>query len=225
MALTRDEVKIKLKDMHEKLILSGGNFNKEMPEQIMSAMYLKGHEKVLELGGNIGRNSLIIASLLNDSSNLVTLESDEHIAKRLNKNRKINNLNFHVESSALSSKKLIQKGWYTRPSETLQPGYHWINTISYEELKQKYSIDFDTLVLDCEGAIYWILKDTPEILDNVNLIIIENDFQQKHHKQYFDETLKNNNFYVDYTEAGPKRALNGSCFYQVWKKAISPSNG
>ena len=78
--------------MHEKLKLSGGNFNKEMPEQIMSVMYLKGHEKVLELGGNIGRNSLIIASLLNDSSNLVTLESDEHIAKRLNKNRKINNL-------------------------------------------------------------------------------------------------------------------------------------
>ena len=49
MALTRNEVKIKLKDMHEKLKLSGGNFNKEMPEQIMSVMYLKGHEKVLEL--------------------------------------------------------------------------------------------------------------------------------------------------------------------------------
>lgn len=222
MALTRDEVKVKLKGMHKKLKLEGGYWHKEMPEQIMSVMYLKGHEKVLELGGNIGRNSLIIASLLSDSRNLVTLEPDGKIAKKLNKNKEKNNLNFHVENSALSSRKLIQKGWYTRPSEVLQPGYHWINTISYEELKQKYPIDFDTLVLDCEGAIYWILNDTPEILNNINLIIIENDFQQKHHKQEFDEILKNNNFYVDYNDGEPRRKLIGSNFYQVWKKEIPP---
>ena len=30
---------------------------------------------------------------------------------------------------------------------------------------------FDTLILDCEGAFYNILKDMPEILDNINLII------------------------------------------------------
>ena len=43
-----------------------------------------------------------------------------------------------------------------------------------------------------------------------------------HHKQEFDEILKNNNFYVDYNDGEPRRKLIGSNFYQVWKKEIPP---
>jgi len=39
--------------------------------------------------------------------------------------------------------------------------------------------DFDTLVADCEGALLPILKDTPEILAKIDLIIVENDYQSK----------------------------------------------
>jgi hypothetical protein len=35
---------------------------------------------------------------------------------------------------------------------------------------------FDTLVLDCEGAFYYILQDTPEILEGIKLLIMENDY-------------------------------------------------
>ena len=42
----------------------------------------------------------------------------------------------------------------------------------------------------------------PEILENINLIIMENDYKNLSHKQYIDTILKENNFYRDYVEAG-----------------------
>ena len=148
-----DNINNKIKNIHSKLKIKYGNLNEELPEQKMVVRYLTGNEKVLEIGGNIGRNSLVIASILKDSSNLVTLESDVGIAKQLTENRDLNNLKFHIENSALSNRKLIQVGWDTIPSDTLKEGYKWVNTITLDNLKSKYKIDFDTLVLDCEKIL------------------------------------------------------------------------
>jgi FkbM family methyltransferase len=191
--------------------------NEELPEQKMAVRYLTGNEKVLEIGGNIGRNSLIISSILNDSNNLLTLESDIIIANQLEENRDLNNFSFKIEKSALSKRKMIQKGWDTIPSDVLHDGYKWVNTITYDELKEKYNMDFDTLVLDCEGAFYYILLDIPEILNNINLIIMENDYSEINKKQYVDQILMNNNFVRIYFECGGW----GPCynnFFEVWKK-------
>ena len=207
----------KLKSLHSKLKIMYGNFNEELPEQKMAVRYLNGCEKVLEIGGNIGRNTLIIASLLQNDNNFLTLECDSDSADKLKENRDLNNLHFHIEKSALSNRKLIQRGWDTIPSDTLIEGYNWVNTITLSELKTKYNIDFDTLVLDCEGAFYYILIDMPEILNNINLIIMENDYQCISEKNMVDETLKKNNFYRDYVETGGW----GVCynhFFEVWKK-------
>jgi len=212
-----NDINNKLNDMHSKLKLNYGNFSEELPEQRMVVRYLTGNEKVLEIGGNIGRNSLIIASILENSNNLVTLESDKNIAKQLKTNKDLNNLNFHIESSALSNRKLIQIGWDTIPSDTLKDGYSWVNIITLDNLKNKYNIEFDTLVLDCEGAFYYILMDMPDILKNINLIIMENDYHDVSQKNYIDKILSINNFSVHYTESGGW----GPCynnFFEVWKK-------
>lgn len=207
----------KIQNIHSKLIINYGSLNDELPEQKMVVRYLNGSEKVLEIGGNIGRNSLIIASILKNDSNFVTLESDIDISEQLTTNRDLNNMHFHIEGSALSNRKLIQKGWDTIPSDILLPDYKWVHTITLDTLKTKYNIDFDTLVLDCEGAFYYILMDMPEILNNINLIIMENDYHDISKKNYIDEILLKNNFSVYYTESGGW----GPCynnFFEVWKK-------
>jgi FkbM family methyltransferase len=209
-----------LTNIHSNLKINYGTFNEELPEQKMVVRYLTGSEKVLEIGGNIGRNSLVIASILENSENLVTLECDVNIAKQLTENRNLNNLHFHIECSALSDRKLIQNGWNTMPSETLLPEYNWVNTITLEGLKSKYNIEFDTLVLDCEGAFYYILMDMPEILNNIKLIIMENDYQDISNKNYVDDVLIKNDFVKDYTEMGGW----GGCydnFFEVWKKTYN----
>lgn len=209
----------KLENIHKNLILNFGSFKDEFPEQLMTVRYLKGDEKVLELGGNIGRNSLVIAYILNNNgnTNFVSLESDYNISKQLENNRDTNSLNFYVENSALSKRKLIQKGWETIQSDIILEGYKNVNIISFEELKDKYNINFDTLILDCEGAFYYILMDIPEILDNIKLIIMENDYTDINHKNYIDKVLISKNFIVDYSESGGW----GPCynnFFEVWKK-------
>jgi FkbM family methyltransferase len=204
--------------LHNKLQIQYGSFNEELPEQLMAVRYLTGNEKVLEIGGNIGRNSLIIGSILgNNKNNFVTLESDPNIATQLTHNRDLNNMDFHIESSALSNIKLIQKGWDTIASDELLPGYTHVNIVSWTELNNKYNINFDTLVLDCEGAFYYILMDMPEMLKNISLIIMENDYWDMSHKNYVDDILLKNNFYVDYSECGGW----GPCFnkfFEVWKR-------
>ena len=57
----------------------------------------------------------------------------------------------------------------------------------------------------------------PDILDNIKLIIMENDYNDIEHKKYIDNILLSKNFIVDYSEAGGW----GPCynnFFEVWKK-------
>jgi FkbM family methyltransferase len=211
-----NDINSKLSNIYSKLKLKYGSFNEELPEQKMVVRYLTGTEKVLEIGSNIGRNSLIIGSII-DNNNFLTLESDTNIFNQLNENKNLNNFTFNTENSALSNRKLIQRGWDTMVSDTLLSGYKWVNTITWKDLNNKYNIKFDTLVLDCEGAFYYILMDIPEILTDINLIIMENDYHNIEHKKYIDNVLKTNNFYVDYVETG----VWGPCynnFFEVWKK-------
>jgi FkbM family methyltransferase len=213
------EIIEKLNGIHSKLKFDFGSLKDEYPEQIMATMYLTGNEKVLEIGGNIGRNSLVIGSILKEkyNTNFVSLESSKEISTQLIHNRDINNLIFHVEPSALSKRQLIQRVWETIESDVLLDGYHMVETKSLDELYSKYNIQFDTLVLDCEGAFYNILMDMPEILNNIKLIIMENDYWDIKKKNFVDDILKKNGFYVDYKMEGGW----GPCFdffYEVWKK-------
>jgi FkbM family methyltransferase len=216
--INENDINQKITQIHSTLSINYGSLNEELPEQKMAIKYLQGNEKVLEIGGNIGRNSLVISRILQNPRDLVVLESDADIANQLLENRNTNNLDFIVEQSALSKRKLIQRGWITIESDVLLDGYKNVNTINYEELISKYDIAFDTLVLDCEGAFYYILMDMPEILQNINLIIMENDYNEIKEKEYIDDVLIKNNFYRDYLESGGW----GPCcdnFFEVWKKS------
>ena len=207
----------KLDAIHQSLKINHGSFKEEYPEQLMAARFLKGHEKVLELGANIGRNTLIIASLLNDQKNLVTLECDPNTVIQLTENRDINSMQFHIEGSALSKRPLIQKGWDTIVSDTVPDGYIKVSTIDFDTLQAKYSIEFDTIVADCEGALYYIFMDMPEMLTNIKTVIMENDYRDINHKYAVDSILGNKGFKRAYSEAGGW----GPChdrFFEVWQK-------
>ena len=242
----------KLIKLQKSLKLNHGSFYEEFPEQLMAINFLKGDEKVLEIGGNIGRNSIIISNII-PSTNLVVLETDPDISKQLFENRNINELNFNIENLALSNRKLVQifwntllydeliingkvnvdllskiynnyninKNWNDMSQEELHSHYKIINTISLIDLKQIYNITFDTLIIDCEGAFYYILMDMPEILDNINLIIMENDYDSLEKKNYVDNQLKNEGFIIAYSQIlqirpGVKIPICKDNFFEVW---------
>ena len=210
-------IDVRTKSLHSTMKLKYGSFNDEYPEQKIAVRHLSGNEKVLEIGGNIGRNSLIISSLLQDQANLVVMECDDGIAEQLTENRDLNGHQFHIERSALSKRRLIQRGWDTVPSDVLVDGYKWVNTLTIDELKNKYNIAFDTLVLDCEGAFYYILMDMPEILDGIKLILMENDYHELPKKMEVNRVLREHKFKRIYAEGGgwgPCEAF----FFEAWSR-------
>lgn len=217
-AQTEEEGTARLQAVHAHLRLIHGSFTEEYPEQLMTAMYLSPDAKVLELGANVGRNSCVIGALLNDSRNLVAVESSVGNAKLLEENRNVNGLQFYIEAGAVSKVPLIQDGWWTTmPSDVDVPGWTRVNTITFNELQSKYNIMFDTLVADCEGALYYILLHDPDILRNMKMIIIENDFTNIEHMNYVHTLFTVYGLSPAYTRAGGW----GPCtdrFYQVWKR-------
>jgi FkbM family methyltransferase len=209
----------RLRELQNRLTLEFGNFADEYPEQLLAMKFITPDNKVLEIGGNIGRNTLIIGTILNNPKNLVTLESDPTNAKLLQYNLELNNIDANVESSALSQQRLIQRGWNTIPvvDDTIPDGWKEVSTITYDNLIKKYNISFDTLVADCEGALFYILTEDHRILENINLVIIENDFQDIFQKMFVNEMFEKYGFKCIYTQPGGW----GHCsnfFYEVWKK-------
>lgn len=216
-SITMDSANERLKKIHSQLTFAHGSLYDEYPEQVFACHYLTGKEKVLEIGANIGRNTLVIASILENNANFVTMECEPTIVTQLTENRDSNGFTFHIEPSALSKRKLVQSGWNTSVVEHVTADMTLVPTITLEELRTKYQIVFDTLVLDCEGAFYYILQDMPSILDGINLIIMENDYSDLSQKQAIDAILRKNGFHVDYAEEGGW----GPCkpfFYEGWKR-------
>ena len=179
--------------------------------------YLNPEDKILEIGGNIGRNSLIIASILNNDTNLTVLESYSNSYKVLNNNKMSNNMNFNICNAALSNYSIIQRGWDTYKSDIVYDGFTKVNTIKLNELYNLFNTEYNVLILDCEGAFYDILIDFPEILKNINKILIENDFKKVEHKQYVDKLLLENNFVSIFTDYHPDNK-NINNFYEVFIK-------
>lgn len=208
----------RVRALHQHLRFHHGFIQDEFPEQVLSMQFVKEDAKVLEIGGNAGRNSLILSALLNHTNQLVVLETNEEVASYLVHNLRQNYFDTRVETRALSTSPILTNGWNTIPASLADSTHHdWkpIPTITFEELQAKYNIQFDTIVADCEGALYHIVKDNPDMLNGIRMIIMENDYTDLDEKQMLDSILRLKGFSRTYHQAGG----GGPCtefFYEVW---------
>ncbi len=203
----------RLQEIHSRLKFSGGSLTEEYPEQLMSVRFIRPDAKVLEIGANMGRNTVVIASLLKDSSNLVTLETLSECIPVLVKNREENNLHYTILNAALSKKPLYQSGWDAIPSDAPIEGKIKVHTIDYNFLPWRP----DTIVADCEGSLFYIFQDYQEILDDISLIIMENDYWEIEKKRFVDSLLIAKGFRRVFSQGGGW----GPCaefFFETWAK-------
>lgn len=215
-----------LAQLHGQLKLMYGNFREELPEQQMIFKHIQSNSKILELGANIGRSSVIANALLSDKTKHLCVESIPDTCQKLKKNRDLNNLKFQVFEGAISNSSLYQDPNEWRSSKKDKKGYVQINTKPYSYIVSKYNIDFDTLIADCEGCVTTLLEENEYILNNIKLIIIEHDFNNKKQLDYFSKLMSKYNFTM--VDKITKKSIgltnwkdgvqSDPIFVSVWKK-------
>jgi FkbM family methyltransferase len=190
----------------------------------MCIRYVNENDRVLEIGGNIGRTSHVIQTILKNPLNHIVMEIDVELAQKLRENLDLNTFtHLRIETAALSKSKVYNTGGTPRPvdEDKVTPDMKEQPTISYSEICKKYDVNFNVLVADCEGSLYYIFKEDPDMLDNIHTVIMENDYTELEHKQVVDSILKSKGFNRVYQEKGVPWASWSCCyeyFYEVWRK-------
>lgn len=210
-----EDTNLRLIELQRRLILNHGTFVDELPEQLMLIRYLDKKDKVLEIGSNIGRTACVISTILDDDKNFLTLECNKTYFEMILENKILNQMNFNIEPFALSKQNLIQRGIFTYVSDKIPEGFTKVDTITWDRLKEKYPIDFNVLVADCEGSLFHILHDEPDFLNHFNKVIMENDYTTIEQYQFVRDKLIQNGFINIFTQSGGWGCCY-SFFYQVW---------
>jgi FkbM family methyltransferase len=202
-----------------------GGFEYEYPEQLMCMRFINETDCVLELGGNIGRTAHIIHTIINDPRHHIVMECDKNTTLQLRHNLNLNGYtDLQIETAALSKIPLYNCGGNPRPlsdEEAATMNVKLMPTISYAEICTKYSVDFNVLVADCEGSLYYIFKEDPDMLNGIHTVIMENDYTDIDHKEMVDAILTMKGFKRIYQEKGVPWASWSCCyeyFYEVWRK-------
>ena len=215
-----------LHDIHTKtLSFTGGSIQDEFIEQVMSCMaitnYYKTGDKILEIGCNIGRNTLVLSNLVG-SKNIVAIDAGHDYVNTCKQNLHNNNFsNFTVLPVAISNTPLKLNYWTTYDYDRSQPlenNYHSVNTITWTDFKKQFGT-FQFLVADCEGALYKIVQENNDFLDTIHTIIVENDYTTTKEKEAMDifyiqkGFVRTFNFPLDSLEVP-----NAAEFYSIWTK-------
>ena len=169
----------------------------EWEEQKLAGTYVKENDVVLELGARYGSVSCVINSKLNNKTNQVVVEPDNRVWSVLERNRYVNNCQFHIVKGFISRKKLGLenldncRGYGTtfveQPEST-------IPSFTLEEIKNQYNLKFNVLVADCEGFLETFLDENPTIYDDIRLIIFEADYPDKCNYDIIYRNLKSKGF-------------------------------
>jgi FkbM family methyltransferase len=169
-------------DIHDQFGKSVNTAALEVTEQELARQYIEENDIVFELGARYGSVSCIINSKLKCKTNQVVVEPDQRVWDALERNKKINNCNFHIVKGFVSSKKLGLTNLddcggygttYIVKDDSNIPSY------SMEYIQAKYNLKFNVLVADCEGFLEVFFDENPNFYDNLRLIIFEADYRQK----------------------------------------------
>ena len=151
-------------------------------EQDLVDEYIREDDIVLELGARYGSVSCVINSKLKSKTNQVSVEPDSRVWAALERNRVANNCCFHTVKGFISKRglDLIELDSYDGYGTTsIESSNTKIPSFRLQEIREKYGLDFNVLVADCEGFLETFFEENPEFYDNLRLVIFEADYPDK----------------------------------------------
>lgn len=165
----------------------------EVEEQKLANKYIQENDVVLELGARYGSVSCIINSKLNCKTNHVAVEPDDRVWGALEKNKEANNCSFNIVKGFISNKKLALTNldyWHGGYGSTaIEQNDSKIPSYTMGQITEKYNLEFNVLVADCEGFLEIFFDENPTFYDNLRLIIFEADCPEKCNYKKIRDTL------------------------------------
>ena len=183
-------------------------------EQYFAHKWIKDNDIVLELGGRYGVVACTVNSILNNKKNHVVIEPDKSVLDALKKNKKNYGAEFYICEKAISNKplKFIKYGIGSFTEESKNKLLKNNNvSIKFKDFMDKYNLNFNVLIADCEGCLYSFMNEIPlKLFKNINMIIFEKDrLNIEHYNEIYQKLIKKKFINVD-------SILDG--FQQVWVK-------
>jgi len=161
-------------------------------EQELAKKYIKENDKVLELGARYGSVSIITNKIIKDKNSHYVVEPDKLVWDILYKNMINNNCSFNIIKGIIGNKKykLVGNGYEKTSIEDDKGDI---------ELFKIPNVDFNTLIVDCEGYLEIFYNENKNFFNKLNKIILECDRPDICNYDYVLNELKNKNFKtVDY---------------------------
>lgn len=172
--------------------------NMEKAEQDLAKQYIEENDIVLELGARYGSVSCTINRNLKCKTNQVVVEPDERVWEALERNKKANNCEFHIVKGFISAKKI---GLTNLNNYCGGYGATYIEQIdskipcfTMEEINEKYNLNINALVADCEGFLERFFDENPSFYDRLRIIIFEADYPDKCDYSKIRNALKEKGF-------------------------------
>jgi len=169
----------------------------EAESRYMAVKWIPKNATVLEVGARYGSVSCAISRVLEQSGKLVSVDADDSVWEYLERNRANFKCNFHIAKGLLGKRDgRIKKNHYGTVAFTEDMHNDAGDTIpgdaglivphfTVADLENKHSLKFNVANFDCEGCLPHVLKDFPELVKQLKLLIIEvHDFLE-------DETVAN----------------------------------
>jgi len=208
----------RLKTIHSKLPdLVNGSREEEKEEQVMACLAVRPDDNVLELGGNIGRLSTVIGYITKESGSLWVVEPDSRHVESAILNRDNAGMDYFIFNGSISKRPIQCLGW---PPESI---FQSSNNVSFKDFQSRFCCNKTITVLacDCEGALFYTLFDEPSMLDDIQTVILENDFPDT---PYLSETFLRRGFQNDFPGINRKEwvhdLLKAKGFRTVYQKEL-----
>lgn len=146
--------------------------NAEVVEQALSDKYINSSDVVLELGARYGTVSCLVNKKLRDKKLHYVVEPDSRVWNALEKNKTINSCEFNIIKGVIGGKKykLQGDGYGTTVIESDESD---IKTFSIPK------IDFNTLIVDCEGCFENFYRENKAFVNGLDKIMYETDYPDK----------------------------------------------
>ena len=165
----------------------------EAAEQSMVREFIREDDVVLELGARYGSVSCTINQILKNKKNQVSIEPDYRVWSSLENNRNSNGCEFGIIKGFVSRKKLniVAKGYDTTftPDESSN-----VECLTLNEIEEKFNLQFNVLVADCEGFLEIFFEENPEFYSKLDKVIFEADREDFCNYEVIRENLRSRGF-------------------------------